>query len=106
MDQLKAELGLVQTNLANDSISLAEDHAAQAVELVSAVTGLESMNLSAPSSSNANTTQSISDIDAIIDEAITSRIDREQRDNATIQATALGDIITSYNIYSVIIIYK
>jgi hypothetical protein len=123
MDQLKAEIGLVQTNLANSSISLAEDHAARAVgflnskdpinnvtwkeeiaerneriaeELVSAVTALESVNMSVPSSSsNANTTQSISDIDAIIDEAITSRIDREQRENATIQATALGDLINT-----------
>lgn len=121
-DQLKAELGLVQTNLANGSISLAEDHAARAVgllnskdpinnitwreeiaerneriaeELVSAVTALESMNMSAPSSSHADTTQSISNIDAIIDEAITSRIDREQRENATIQATALGDLINT-----------
>jgi hypothetical protein len=122
MDQLKSELDIVQTNLANGNFSLAEDHAARAVgllnskdpinnitwkeeiaerneriaeELDSAVSGLESMNLSAQSSSNANTTQSMSDIDAIIDEAITSRIDREQRDNATIQATALGDLINT-----------
>jgi hypothetical protein len=122
MDQLKAELDLVQTNLSNSSVSLAEDHAARAVgllnskdpvnnitwkdeiaerneriaeELVSAVTALESMNMSASSSSDANATQSMSNIDAIIDEAITSRIDREQRENATIQATALGDLINT-----------
>ena len=121
MDKLKAELGLVQTNLANGNVSLAEEHATQAVgilnskdpvnnitwkeeiaernariagELVSAVSALDNMNMSA-SSSNGVTNQSISDIDAIIDEAITSRIDKEQRDNATIQATALGDIINA-----------
>ena len=45
--------------------------------------------------SNGVTNQSISDVDAVIDEAITSRIDAEQRENATIQATALGDIINT-----------
>jgi hypothetical protein len=121
MNKLKAELGLVQTNLDNGNVSLAEEHATQAVgilnskdpvnnitwkeeiaernariagELVSAVSALDNMNMSA-SSSNGVSNQSISDIDAIIDEAITSRIDKEQRDNATIQATALGDIVNA-----------
>lgn len=122
MNQLEAESGLVQTNLVNGNVSLAEEHAARAVgllnskdpinnitwkeeiaerneriaeELVSAVSALENMNMSASSSSYGETNQSISDIDAIIDEAITSRIDIEQRENATIQATALGDIINT-----------
>jgi hypothetical protein len=122
MDQLKAEVGLVQTNLVNGSVSLAEEHASQAVgllnskdpinnitwkeeiaerneriagDLVSAVSALKNTNISASSSSNVNTSQTISDIDAIIGEAITSRIDTEQRENATIQATALGDIINT-----------
>jgi hypothetical protein len=122
MDQLKAEVGLVQTNFVNGSASLAEEHASRAVgllnskdpinnitwkdeiaerneriagDLVSAVSALKNTNISASSSSNVNTSQTISDIDAIIDEAITSRIDTEQRENATIQATALGDIINT-----------
>ena len=117
MDKLKAELGLVETNLANGNVSLAEEHATRAVgilnskdpvnditwkeeiaernariagELVSAVSALDNMNMS-----NGVTNQSISDVDAVIDEAITSRIDAEQRENATIQATALGDIINT-----------
>ena len=121
MNKLKAELGLVQTNLANGSVSLAEEYATQAIgilntkdpvnnitwkdeiaernarisgELVSAVSAIDDMNMSVLLS-NGDTNQSISDIDAIIDEAITSRIDKEQRDNATIQATALGDIINA-----------
>lgn len=122
MNQLEAASGLVQTNLINGNVSLAEEHAARAVgllnskdpinnitwkeeiaerneriaeELVSAVSALENMNMSASSSSYGETNQSISNIDAIIDEAITSRIDIEQRENATIQATALGDIINT-----------
>ena len=117
MDKLKAELGLIQTNLANGNVSLAEEHATQAVgilnskdpvnditwkeeiaernariaeELDSAISALDNMNMS-----NGVTNQSISDVDAIIDEAITSRIDAEQGENATIQATALGDIINT-----------
>jgi flagellin-specific chaperone FliS len=123
MDQLKAELDLVQTNLVNGSVSLAEDHAARAVgllnskdpvnnitwkdeiaerneriaeELVSAVSALKNLNMSSIlPSSYVETNQSINNIDAIIDEALTSRIDIEQRENATIQATALGDIINT-----------
>jgi hypothetical protein len=121
MDQIKAEIGIIQTNLVNES-ALAEEHASRAVgllnskdpvnnitwneeiaerneriagELVSAVSALENMNISASSSSHSDTNQSVSNIDAIIDEAITSRIDIEQRENATIQATALGDIINT-----------
>jgi hypothetical protein len=121
MDQLKAELGLVETNIANGNVSLAEAHATQAIEilnskdpvnnitwkeeiaeknariageLVSAVSALDNMNMST-SSSSGDTNQSVSNIDAIIDEAVTSRIDTEQRENATIQATALGDIINT-----------
>ena len=122
MNQLETELGLVQTNLVNGSVSLAEEHTARAVgllnskdpinnitwkeeiaerneriaeELVSAVSALENMNISASSSPFGETNQSVSNIDAIIEEAIASRIDREQRENATIQATTLGDIINT-----------
>jgi uncharacterized protein (UPF0333 family) len=123
MNQLETELGLVQTNLVNGSVSLVEEHTARAVgllnskdpinnitwkeeiaerneriaeELVSAVSALENMNMSSSSSSPfGETNQSVSNIDAIIEEAIASRIDREQRENATIQATALGDIINT-----------
>lgn len=122
MNQLEVESGLVQTNLVNGNVSLAEGHAARvdgllnskdpinnitwkeeiaerneriAEELVSAVSALENMSMSASSSSYGETNQSISNIDAIIDEAITYRIDVEQRENTTIQATALGDIINT-----------
>ncbi|MGH9976695.1 MAG: hypothetical protein ACRD8Z_12805, partial [Nitrososphaeraceae archaeon] len=121
MNQLQTESELVETNLVDGNVSMAEEHAARAVELLNSrdpvnnITwkeeiaernqriaeelvsslSLQNMNMSATSSSYGQTNQSISNIDAIIEEAITSRIDKEQRENATIQATALGDIINT-----------
>jgi hypothetical protein len=92
MNQLQSESGLVQTNLVDGNISLAEEHAARAArlldsrdpvnnvtwkeeiaernqriaeELVSAVSTLEKMNMSmsAPSSLYGQRIQSISNID-------------------------------------------
>jgi roadblock/LC7 domain-containing protein len=92
MNQLQSESGLVQTNLVDGNISLAEEHAARAArlldsrdpvnnvtwkeeiaernqriaeELVSAVSALEKMNMSmsAPSSLYGQRIQSISNID-------------------------------------------
>ena len=121
-NQLKTESGLVETNLADGNTDLAKEHATRAVELVSskdpvnnvtwkeeiaeknqrvaddlvaAISGLANMNISSSSVSSKVTNQSVSDIYAIIDEAITSRIDKEQRDNATVQATALGDTVNA-----------
>ena len=122
MNQLETEAGLEQTNLVDGNVSLSEEHGARAVELlyskdpvsnitwneeiaernpriaeelVSAVSALGNTNTSASSYSNGDTNQSISNIDAIIEEAITARIDKEQRENSTIQATALGDIVNT-----------
>jgi hypothetical protein len=84
---------------------IAEKNQLVANELVTAVSSLENitMSLSSPSSKqmqqqsiSGNTiNQLVSEIDEIIDEAITTTIDKEQRVNATIQATALGDIINT-----------
>jgi hypothetical protein len=79
---------------------IAERNQRVADELVIAVSNLENMT-ELPSSSSSlpeqqqSINQSIGEIDAIIDEAVTTRIDRDQRTNATIQATALGDIINT-----------
>jgi hypothetical protein len=124
-NQLQAESELVQNNLANDSFTLAKEHATRAIELlnskdpvnnvswideiaernqrvanelIAAVSNLVNMTESQSSSfpeQQQSINQSIGEIDAIIDEAITTRIDRDQRVNATIQATALGDIINT-----------
>jgi hypothetical protein len=124
-NQLKAESELVQNNLANDNFTLAKEHATRAIELlnskdpvnnvawrdeiaernqrvaselITAVFNLENMT-ETPSSSfpeqQQSINQSIGEIDAIINEAVTTRIDSDQRANATIQATALGDIINT-----------
>lgn len=84
---------------------IAEKNQLVANELITAMSSLENitMSLSLPSSkqmqqqsiSRNTINQLVSEIDAIVDEAITTTIDKEQRVNATIQATALGDIINT-----------
>ena len=83
---------------------IAERNQRVANELVTVVSNLENITVSSSSSeqqqqqqqSTSNDTNQLTDeIDAIIDEAITTRIDSDQRLNATIQATALGDIINT-----------
>jgi hypothetical protein len=127
-NQLQTESELVQSNLDNNNIALAKEHAARAIELlnskdpvnnvawrdeisernqrvanelVTAISSLENITVSSSSSSEQQqstlqeTNQLIDEIDAIIDEAITIRIDQDQRVNVTIQAMALGDIINT-----------
>ena len=80
---------------------IAERNQRIANELVGAVSNLENVTMSSSPSEQQqqsilnNTTQLTDEIDAIIEDAITSRIDSDQRGNATIQATALGDIINN-----------
>lgn len=130
----------VQSNLATRNFTLAKEHAIRAIEilnskdpvnnvawrdeiaernqrvayeLVTAVSNLENITES-PSSlpeQQQSTNQPIGEIDGIIEEAITTRIDRDQRVNATIQATTLGDIINTFlrdygNAYEVGLIWE
>jgi hypothetical protein len=79
---------------------IAERNQRVANELVRAVLNLENITMSSSPSEHQqstlnDTTQLTDEIDAIIEDAITSRIDSDQRGNATIQATALGDIINT-----------
>jgi hypothetical protein len=80
---------------------IAERNQRIANELVGAVSNLENITMSSSPSEQqqqpifSNTTQLTDEIDAIIEDAITSRIDSDQKENATIQATALGDIINN-----------
>jgi hypothetical protein len=80
---------------------IAERNQRVANELVRAVSSLENITMSSlPSeqqqqTSLNDTTQLTDEIDAIIEDVITSRIDSDQRGNVTIQATALGDIINT-----------
>jgi hypothetical protein len=121
-NQLQAESVLVQNNLVNGNLTLAKEHATRAIELlnskdpvnnvawrdeiaersqrvanelVTAISNLENTITVSSPEQQQSANQSIDEIDAIIDEAVTTRIDRDQRANATIQATALGDIINT-----------
>ena len=118
VDQLQIESELVQTNLANNNTALAQEHATRAMELlktkdpVNNVTWTEEIaennqrvadDLKTAVSNLQNTSseqqqpagQLVNDIDAIIGEAVTARIDQEQRDNATIQALAFAHLVDS-----------
>ena len=59
------------------------------------MSNLENTTVSSSYSSSSEHQQLTGEIDAILEEAITTRTDRDQRVNATIQATALGDIINT-----------
>jgi hypothetical protein len=119
VDQLQIESELVQTSLANNNTALAQEHATRAMELlktedpVNNVTWTEEIaeenqrvadDLTTAISNLQNTSseqqqqpvsQLVNDIDAIIGEAVTARIDQEQRDNATIQALAFAHLVDS-----------
>jgi hypothetical protein len=110
-EQLQIELELVETNLANNNISLAEEHAEKAAmlltpnitreiaeenkriadELTIAVSSIQ--NISAIQKPLVS--QFIGNIDVILGEAITTRLDQEQRENSTIQALALANLVDS-----------
>jgi hypothetical protein len=121
-EQLQVESELVQTNLANNNVSLAEVHAEKAAmlltpnitkeiaeenrriadELTSAVAGLQT--ISTPQETRLE--QQEDNMDAILSEAISARIEQEQRENSTIRALALANIVDSIlrnygNAYSV-----
>ncbi|MFZ0344714.1 MAG: hypothetical protein WAM27_06505 [Nitrososphaeraceae archaeon] len=80
---------------------IAERNQRVANELDRAVSNLKNTTMSSSPSEQQqqsilnDTTQLTDEIDAIIEDAITSRIDSDQRGNATIHATALGDIINT-----------
>jgi hypothetical protein len=80
---------------------IAERNQRVANELVRVVSSLENITMSSLLSEQQqqtplnDTTQLTDEIDAIIEDAITSRIDSDQRGNVTIQAMALGDIINT-----------
>jgi hypothetical protein len=124
VNQLQTESDLVQSNLDNSNLTLAKQHANRAIELLNlkdpinnvawrveiaernqrvandlviAVSSLENITVSSSSfpEQQQSANRLMDEIDGIIEEAITTRIDRDQRVNATVQATALGDIINT-----------
>jgi hypothetical protein len=113
VDQLQVESELVQTNLANDSTSLAQEHAKKAGslltsnitteiaeenqrvanELTRAINDLQDISLSPQQVGSID--QLVSDIDSILGEAESARIEQEDLENATIQALAFADLVNS-----------
>lgn len=72
------------------SVILADDVAG---DLTMALTELQNVHNASASQELRGINQIVSDIDAILEEAVTIRIDKEQRNNATIQALAFAGII-------------
>ena len=113
VDQIQVESELVQTNLANDSTSLAQEHAKKAGslltsnitaeiaeenqrvanELTRAINDLRGISLSPQHVGSID--QLVSDIDSILGEAESTRIEQEDLENATIQALAFADLVNS-----------
>ena len=113
VDQLQVESELVQTNLANGSTSLAQEHAKKAGslltsnitaeiaeenqrvanELTRAINDLQDISLSPQQVGFVD--QLVSDINSILGEAESTRIEQEDLENATIQALAFADLVNS-----------
>jgi hypothetical protein len=114
VDTMKAEAQLVQENLAHNNISLASQHADRTLALLTDYvtkeiaernqrladelkTDLTTLKTSTESTSDNSTTSDInflvSDIDGILDEIVTARIDQEQVDNSTIQALRMVELL-------------
>jgi hypothetical protein len=113
VDQIQVESELVRTNLANDSTSLAQEHAKKAGslltsnitaeiaeenqrvanELTRAINDLQVISLSPQQVGSVD--QLVNDIDSILGEAESTRIEQADLENATIQALAFADLVNS-----------
>jgi hypothetical protein len=123
VNQLRVESEIVQMSLRNDSLSLAREHANKAAALLTSNVTKEiaeqnqrvadELSMAIIYLQNISSTgqkksvdQLVSNIDAILGEAVTTRIEQEQRTNSTIQALAfaslVNNILTEYgNAYAV-----
>jgi hypothetical protein len=115
IEQLRVESELVQSNLADNNISLAHQHANKAAALLTpnitkeiaervqrvsqdlstAVSDLQNISSQQQQEPSASEINQLANLDAILDEAVSARIDREQRDNVTIQALAFANLVNS-----------
>lgn len=113
-DALKAEVQLVQQNLVNNNMSLASDHANKALVLITddvnkeiaernqrlsddLNTDLASLMASTESASGNNATSDtdilVEDINGILDEIVSARIDPDQLNNSTTQALRMVELV-------------
>lgn len=114
VDLIKTQAQLVQDNIAGSNMSLASEHADDALalltdnvtseiaernqriadELSTTLTTLKTASEAASDNATAtNVEQIVSDLDAILGEALTARIDADVLSNSTIQAMAMLDIL-------------
>ena len=116
VNTIKAEAQLVQQNIASNNMSLASDHADKALGLITdnvtkeiaernqrlsddLNTDLASLKASTESTSGNNTASStdtgilVDDINGILDEIVTARIDPDQLNNSTIQVLAAVELL-------------
>ena len=114
VDTIKAEAQLVQQNIASNNLSLASDHANKALALMTAnvtkeiaernqrlsddlntdLSALKTSVESASSNSTANDADIlVDDINGVLDEIVTSRIDPDQLNNSTIQVLAAVELL-------------
>lgn len=113
VDQIQVESELVRTNFANDSTSLAQEHAKKAGslltsnitaeiaeenqrvanELTRAINDLQVISMSPQQVGSVD--QLVNDIDSILGEAESTRIEQADLENATIQALAFADLVNS-----------
>jgi hypothetical protein len=111
---LKAEAQMVQQNLASNNMSLASDHANKALALLTddvnkeigernqrlsddLSTALASLKISTESAQGNKKDSDIeilvNDINGILDEIVTARIDPDQLNNSTIQVLAVAELL-------------
>jgi hypothetical protein len=114
VNTLKAEAQMVQQNLATNNMSLASDHANKALALMTddvnkeiaernqrlsddlntALASLKTSTESAHGNKTASDTDLlVNDIDDILDEIVTARIDPDQLNNSTIQVLAVVELL-------------
>jgi hypothetical protein len=112
VNQLRVESELVQMSLRNDNLSLAREHANKAAALLTSNVTKEiaeqnqrvadDLSMAINDLQNISSTeqkksvdQLVSNIDAILSEAVTTRIEQEQRTNSTIQALAFASLVNN-----------
>lgn len=112
VNQLRVESELVQVSLRNDNVSMTREHANKAAALLTSNVTKEiaeqnqrvadDLSMAINDLQNISSTeqkksvdQLVSNIDAILGEAVTTRIEQEQRTNSTIQALAFASLVNN-----------
>ena len=108
VDMIKTQAQLVQDNISNNNMTLASEHANDAASLltddvsselaernqrIANELGTTLGNLKSAADNGTNVEQIVSDLDAILDEAVTARIDPTVLTNSTTNALVLTDVL-------------